>query len=144
MKENLIQGTVCLPPVKCTNPCNLGSQALDFVPSAFHFMWHKRAGYLRSFSSCPPEAGLKNKVALQVLQSSLKLPLKERPLDTLLAPFPPSMPVPLKEEGAESIATRVWVYVSSYVHGYINEDQHGTLGLHCFTEGLCLLWGPGN
>lgn len=56
---------------------------------------------------------LQNKAALQVFQNSLKLPLKERSLDRLLASFPQSVPLPLQKERAASIDTCVWVHVSS-------------------------------
>ena len=86
---------------------------------------------------------LKSKAALQVFQNSLKLPLKERPLDRLLASFPQSVPLPLKKEGVESIDTCVWVHVFSCTQVYINKDQRGTLAALLYRRPLSFMrtWG---
>lgn len=57
-----------------TNPCNLWSQVLEFVPSAFHSMWPRKAGYLGAFLSWPTESklrGLKVRLSFSANQSSL-------------------------------------------------------------------------
>lgn len=87
---------------------------------------------------------LQNKAALQVFQNSLKLPLKERSLDRLLASFPQSVPLPLQKERAASIDTCVWVRVSSCTCVYKQRQTWDSGAVHYFTEGLCLSWGPGD
>jgi len=137
----MIQRGVWLPHVRCIGPCNFWSQALAFAPSTFHSHLTQKSRlpeelFFLSYRVKAPR--LKNKVALQVFQSSLKLPLKKRPWDRFLASFSQSVPVTLKTERAESTDACVWVHVSGCMHVYVNKNPHGTPELHCFTEGLCL------
>lgn len=139
MKEHMIQGGAGLSPERHQS-LHFMDQALVFVPSAFHSMWHQRAGYLRSFLSCPNRVKtprLKSKGSLQVFQSSLKLPVKEGPLDRWLSSVSASASEWEREGIDRYVPLGARVCLCAPVYRQTTWHSHGSTAAFCFP------WGHG-
>lgn len=122
--------------LRYTSWCNLWSQALVFVPSAFHSIWHQGASYLRSFLSCPTESRLQSsKVRRSASVSELiKAPCERRAFGQMacLIHFLNQCLCLWRREGRYrymSLGACICLYARVY-----KQRQHGTQDPHCLQK----------